>query len=141
MTVTGHRITLRLPASPRTVAGGGGGAETVYLRTIGGAPRGGNKDGEADEIMRGEPLAPVPISDIAVTGGKIRIDDFAAYLVALITNSRSDQIAMVTDNNEQSDRRSVNVEFHNGDHAYLMFYKTVPAGRGDSDAWRTLPAI
>lgn len=113
----------------------------IYLRTVGGAPRGGNKDNEADEIMRGEPLARVPMSDIPVIGGKIRVDDFAAYLVALITNSQSDQIAEVTDNNEKSDRRSVNVEFYNGDHAYLMFYKTVPAGRGDSDTWRTLPTI
>ncbi|RBQ21307.1 hypothetical protein DP939_00860 [Spongiactinospora rosea] len=96
----------------------------VLLRTIGGAPRGGNKGSEAAETERGPVLEPVPLPAVPVTGGKVRTADVLAYVAAVIVNAGSDEIERV-----EAKDQSVVVTFFNGGQAYMMTYKTVPAGR------------
>ncbi|MDF5755243.1 hypothetical protein [Spongiactinospora sp. TRM90649] len=111
---------------------------SVLLRTIGGAPRGGNKDSEAAEVQRGALLEPVPLAGVPVGGGGVRVADVLAHVGAVIVNAGSDEVERV-----EVKERSVIVTFYNGAQAYVKVFKTVPAGRDVASAteWQVLEAV
>jgi hypothetical protein len=102
----------------------------VYLQLVRSAPPSGDNHNAPENIVTGEPLAPVEVPDLV--GEKIRIHDVERYLTAAIINSGSSEIRRVNGFSEREkpthQRYGVQVDFYSGASIYVLFLHTLAPG-------------
>lgn len=123
----------------------------VYLSIVqAGGPK-GDKIDKDEEIVEGEPPAPVVPVDLPVVGGQLRMVDIEAWLAALIINAQHREVASVERYSERevdprkglTNRFGFTVRWHSGAAAIGFFRYTLLRGerRSESTEFRIKEAV
>lgn len=108
---------------------------TVYMRWVHGAPPGGDPADRPENIVTGEPPAPVPPIELAARDGRLGLVDVEQWLKAVIINAGDSEVASVTAYSERPDADrnvhpfGITIRWHNGGEAYGFFNYTLAAGQ------------
>ncbi len=106
----------------------------IYLALPGAYPPGGDDPASEEKIVTGPAPAEAPLPALEIVDGRLSVGDFEAWLVAVLANAGSDEIASVAPSSSgrlrhlESHKRGVVVRFHNGGAASVMFVHTLAAG-------------
>lgn len=124
---------------------------TVYWQTIvGGGPKGDTFD-QPEEIVEGDPPAPVAPVELTVADGKLRMADLEAWLTALAVNAQSRELASVErfstrpakSNLGFSHQFGYTLKWHDGSSTTSFLRYTLAPGerRSESTEWRIKEAV
>lgn len=101
----------------------------VYMQFVG---SGGGSYDEPEQIVEGAPPEPVPVPELILQRGKLRLQDFELYMRALLLDSDSKEIREVEAFSPREKpgyhRYGLGVHFHGGADVTAMFVHTLPAG-------------
>jgi hypothetical protein len=114
----------------------------AYLQLVhGGGPKGDTFD-KPEEIVEGEPPAPVAPVELTVTEGRLRMAELEAWITALIINAQNREVASVTRFSERDPKGfhpfGFSVKWHSGAAAYGHLRYTLAPGerRSEGTEWR-----
>jgi hypothetical protein len=123
----------------------------AYLQTVnGGGPKGDNVD-QPEEIVEGEPPAPVAPVELTVTGGHLRMADLETWLTALILNAQSRELASIEQFSTRpaepnvgfTHRIGYRIKWHDGSSTTSFLRYTLAPGerRTENTEWRIKEAV